>query len=82
MSYPSRSEEWDRVRKLEDALALLCQATERLRIIRVQAWNQGDWARVYAEATGAQQNLSNLKKLLSDRWGELFAEVTNDASGG
>ena len=76
MSLPSRCQGWERVRTLEDVLALLSQVDDRRRVIRAQAWNEGDWGTVYAEATAMREELAQLKALLSGRWKELFDSVT------
>lgn len=69
------------MRTLENALALLSQIDDRRRVIRAQAWHEADWAQVYAEATAMRRDLLKLKGLLSERWGELFAEVEGDGEG-
>lgn len=78
MSYPSRGPEWERVRGLEDALALLSNVEDRRRVIRVQAWHQADWGRVFVEATRMKKDVARLKELLSSRWEELFGVAVGD----
>jgi len=77
MSYHhhSRSQEWERVRSLEDVLALLASVEDRRRVIRAHAWREGDWEAVYAEATAMREELGRLKRVLSERWEELFCET-------
>jgi hypothetical protein len=69
---PSRSREWQRVRDLENALALLDRVDERRRVIRQQAWGEGSFDAIYEEATVMTDDIAGLKDLLSARWGELF----------
>jgi len=77
MSYPSRGPEWERVRGLEDAGAILEAIDERRRVIREHAWHQsGNWERVFVEATRMRGDIQRLKELLSARWEELFGDVT------
>ncbi len=71
----SRSSVWLRVRRLEDVLAALAAVDDRRRVIRVQAWNEGDWGTVFAEATAMKEDLADLKALLACRWQELFDDA-------
>jgi len=77
-SAPSRSEVWARVRDLEDVLALLAWVDDRRRVIRIQAWREGNWEAVYAEATAMQQDLQELRTLLAARWDKLFARAKGE----
>ena len=77
----SRSEAWERVRGLEDVLALLASVEDRRRVIRVHAWREGDWGQVYVEATAMAGELARLKGLLAARWEELFGEA-GEVDGG
>lgn len=72
---PSRDENWNRVRTVEDALAILNKIEQRRRIIRYQLWKEGDLATAYVEATKMQGDLSKLKETLSERWEELFRQA-------
>ena len=72
---PSRSEAWDNIRTLEDALAILNDA-EQLRIqIRRHAWREGSWDAVNELAKDQADALAALKAVLSARWYELYGEV-------
>jgi hypothetical protein len=78
MSYPSRGPEWERVRGLEDAIAILEAVDGRRRVIREHAWHQsGNWGQVYAEATRMKKDIERLKELLVSRWEELFERAQN-----
>jgi len=70
---PSRSAEWGRVQELEDVMALLSEADDRRLVIRRQAWREGDWRVVFAEATRQGQALARIKELLSAHWTEWHA---------
>lgn len=77
----SRSKEWDRVRQIEDLLALLSAIDDRRRIIRTHAWREGSWDAVYQESTAMRHELAQLKTELSAAWSTLHAaatEATND----
>ena len=72
---PSRDPAWQRIRDLEDALALLDRVDERRRVIRRQAWNDGSHDAIYQEATAMTTDLARLKATLSERWHELFEDA-------
>lgn len=67
---------------MENVLALLAGVDDRRRIIRVQAWNEGDWATVYAEATAMKEDLAALRESLSARWAELYEEARGTKNRG
>lgn len=69
----SRCEAWDRVRAAEELLALLCVLAGRCQVIRVQAWHEGSWSAVFAEATAMRDELGELKGELSAVWAGLHA---------
>jgi len=75
MSEPSRGPAWQRIRDLEDALALLEEIDDHRRVARVQLWRQGDLVTAYAEVTAIGRPLAALKRTLSERWHELMSEV-------
>jgi hypothetical protein len=74
---PSRSQEWKRVRTLEDAQALLDRVDERRRVIRRHAWHEASFDAIYQEATAMTGDLARLKDLLTARWHELFEQTQN-----
>jgi len=53
---------------VEDALALLVDIEDRRRVIRVQAWNRGDFGQIFAEATGMKDEVEALKRKLVVLW--------------
>jgi len=80
MSYPSQSEEWRRVRKAEDLLALVEAVDDRSKVIRAQAWNQGSWEQVLEEATLMRRDVGRLREAVQRVWGELYGVVTHTDS--
>lgn len=78
----SRCESWDRVRCVEDLLALLSVIGGRCQVIRVQAWHEGSWAVVFAEATAMREELSELKGELAATWARLHAAAREDRGAG
>jgi hypothetical protein len=66
MSYPSKRQLTQE--SIEDALALLSEIDDQRKVIRVQAWNQGDWARVFAEATAMKPKIERLRETLVAGW--------------
>jgi len=68
----SRSQHWERVRDLENALALLNDIETRRRIVRQQIWHEGDLTVAFAEVTAMGDDLRRFKEALSSRWHELF----------
>jgi hypothetical protein len=77
---PSRSQDWQRVRGVEDALALLDRVDERRCIIRRQAWGEGSFDAIYQEATAMTDDIADLKDFLSARWADLFAITQSSTS--
>jgi len=75
MNSPSRSDEWERVRELEDLLALLAKVDGRRRVIRVQAWRQGSWEAVYCEASQMDGDLARVRTALSSLWDRWIGEA-------
>ena len=75
MSYPSQSEEWRRVRSVEDLLALVEAVDDRSKVIRVQAWNQGSWEQVLEEATLMRRDVGRLREAVRRVWEELYGVV-------
>jgi len=82
MSYPSQSEEWRRVRKAEDLLALVEAVDDRRKVIRAQAWNQGSWEQVLEEATLMRGDVGRLREAVRAVWGELYGVVNTDSRTG
>jgi hypothetical protein len=78
MSSPSQSEAWRRVRALEDVLALLAEVDDQRRVIRIQAWHEGSWERVYLEATAMRATLARMREILAARWEELIGDARDD----
>jgi hypothetical protein len=64
----SRDRQWETVRSLEDALALLHTVNERRRIVRLHLWYGGDQEMAYTEITAMKDDLEKLKAFLSDQW--------------
>jgi hypothetical protein len=56
-------------------LALVEIVDERRKVIRVQAWHEGNWTAVYQEATAMKKELEELKAVLSARWEELYTPL-------
>lgn len=75
MACPSRSREWERVRSLEDLLAVLASAMGHQRVIRLHAWHEGDWGTVFVEVTAQGEDLARVQAELSARWAELYEEA-------
>ena len=71
----SRAEAWERVRSLENLLALLDGVDERRRVIREQAWHEGSFDAIFEEATAMRDDLTQLKRQLSERWETLMGEA-------
>ena len=71
----SRGEEWERVRGLENVMALLDGVDERRRVIREQAWHEGSFDAIFEEATAMRDDLAQLKRQLSERWETLIGEA-------
>jgi len=74
-----RSEAWQKVRELEDLLALLAQVDGRRRVIRVQAWSQGSFDAIYSEATLMRGDLGRVKECLSALWERWVGEAQGGA---
>jgi hypothetical protein len=75
---PSRSVHWQRVRHLEDILAILERIDDRRRVIRAHLWRQGDLQAAYVEATQMKEDIRLLKEELSTRWGELYSAAQQE----
>ena len=69
------SAEWERVRDVEDCLGLLALIKDRLLAIRIQAWNEGCWDRVFEDAVKALEELRILQAGFGERWAELIEEA-------
>ena len=76
----SRCEAWDRVRSVEELLALLSVAAGRCQVIRVQAWHEGSWATVFAEATAMREELGELRGEMAAVWARLHAAAREDGN--
>lgn len=74
----SRNAAWDRVRNVEDVLAMLSRVEDRRKVIRLQAWHQGSFPAIYEEATRMQGELAELRELLGQVWRVWFAQVSGD----
>ena len=74
----SRDEKWERVRGLENLLALLDGVDERRRVIREQAWHEGSFDAIFEEATAMRDDLARLKAQLSERWETLMGEARGE----
>jgi hypothetical protein len=74
----SRDEKWERVRGLENLLALLDGIDERRRVIREQAWHEGSFDAIFEEATAMRDDLARLKAQLSERWETLMEEARGE----
>jgi hypothetical protein len=72
--YHSNSPIWQRVRYLEDLLAILARIEDRRQVIREESWNEADWARVYFEASKMGDDVEALKVALRERWAEAMGE--------
>ena len=70
--------EWSRIRSLEDVLGLLALVEDRLKAIRIQAWNEGSWDRVFEDAITAQAELERLQAMLSARWAGLVEQARDE----
>lgn len=71
----SKTQEWQRVRRLEDLVALLASIDARRRLIRTHAWREGSWDVIFAEATAMRGELAVLRERLSACWEELVGEA-------
>lgn len=69
----SRSEQWCRIRDLEDVLALLVGVDEQRQIIKTRAWVIGD-EQSFIASERQRELLGRLKRVLSGRWEELMEE--------
>lgn len=75
---PSRSKKWSKVRSLEDVQAVLVSVMRRQKVILTQAWREGSWDQVFAEANEMSGELEQLHRLLSERWADLFGQAQDD----
>ena len=74
----SRSKSWQRIRNLEDALAILKDIEDRRKIVRQQIWHEGDLTVAFAEITAMGDDLQHFKHTLSSRWHELMETVQQE----
>lgn len=70
----ARSEDWERLRTLEDILALLQDVDEERVRIKRAAWETGQ-KDIYQASERQRAALERLKARLSARWYELFGEL-------
>ena len=71
----SRDDAWERVRSLEELLALVAQVEGHRVVIRRQAWHEGSWHQVFIEATAQGRALAKLQACISERWHELMDDT-------
>jgi len=71
----SRCDDWDRIRELEDLLALLDAAADHALVIRTQAWHEASWRQVFVECTALQEALATVQAELSAWWRRLHAQA-------
>lgn len=70
----ARSKDWERLRTLEDIMALLQDVDEERVRIKRAAWAAGH-GEVYQAAERQAAELERLKARLSERWYQLFGEL-------
>lgn len=73
----SRNKQWDKVRALEDLLAMVARIDDRRKVIRAQSWHQGSFRAIYEEATAMSAELQQLGNELGLLWNDLYGTVTN-----
>lgn len=73
----ARSDDWQRLRTLEDIMALLIDVDEQRVRIKRAAWATGH-TEVYQAAERQAKELEKLRARLSERWHELFGELDRD----
>lgn len=72
---PWHAEVWQQLRALEDLLATLSDIDDKRRVIRTQAWYEGNWDTVYQMATEMKEQIDALKLMLSQHWHKLHDSV-------
>lgn len=73
----SRDKDWQNIRDIEDALALLARIDMSRKLIRLHAWQQsGSWDIVYDESTAMSQDIEELGERLGAIWAIMHACVT------
>lgn len=73
-----RSEAWQKVRDLEDVLALVTYVDDHRRVIRAHAWRQGDFGAIFREATAMDNDIQRLREALSELWQTWIGEARED----
>lgn len=76
MTTCSRSTAWERVRCLEDLMALVDQCQDHARVLYKQGWHEGSWDAVYDEAVALRRKLDTLHHELADTWPILHIAAT------
>jgi hypothetical protein len=75
----ARSDDWQRLRTLEDILALLQDVDEQRAAIKRAAWVAGH-GEIYQASKKQAERLERLKARLSARWHELFEDLDSDTA--
>lgn len=75
----ARSEGWERLRTLEDVMALLLDVDQQRARIKRAAWVAGH-NEIYQAAQQQAEELGRLRARLSARWHELFEDLEEETN--
>ena len=75
------SEAWENETECLDAIALTIGISDHVNCARRHAWEETDYARIWAELTDCLDEIADLHVLLQQTWEKLYTAASREARG-